>query len=410
MGRKAGIWSTLLICMITSCTVTDFNTDMKHEEVRIEFSGGEYGTRAFDPDEELIQDISLMVFDRNGILEEHLYIEGKESQSGISLKLSGNRTYSFYACINFGYRVKADTEDELMGLEWHLVYPDDYREGMAMAGYIGGVEINGPSTIFIPLERLMAKIRLRVDRSGLSEGVEMDITSVRIGNCPKSSAVFAKSKVDSRDNCFATGFLRTGMECSILNKDTGGRVSGTISLYMLENMQGDNQNPETASYLEIRMDYRSTTHHSSRPLIYRLYIGDGIGNADIERNCIYTITVVPEDDGLGSEGWRIDKSGIVENMSFFQMNPSGFIRTTVGDSLHVRCTISPEDTPFSIGIEELEYDSSRGIYDYETDDDGHGVRLYFRKPGTGLLYMSAGAPVNEAEMLVIEVSKPSTEE
>ena len=86
------------------------------------------------------------------------------------------------------------------------------------------------------------------------------------------------------------------------------------------------------------------------------------------------------------------------------MSPSGFIQGNPGDVIHVRCEYHPDVAPFDIGMEELEYDSSRGIYDYVIDEDAKGVRITLKSPGTGILYMSAGEPVNETGMLVVEVN------
>jgi hypothetical protein len=58
-------------------------------------------------------------------------------------------------------------------------------------------------------------------------------------------------------------------------------------------------------------------------------------------------------------------------------------------------------------MEELEYDNSRGIYDYNIDPDGKGVTLVLESQGTGILYMTAGDPINETGMLVIEVNRPA---
>ena len=87
------------------------------------------------------------------------------------------------------------------------------------------------------------------------------------------------------------------------------------------------------------------------------------------------------------------------------MSPSGYIQGHVGDKIHVRCSFRPEDAEFEIGREELEFDKERGIYDYTIDDDGHGVILTLKSPGTGIVYMTAGEPINEAGMLLIEVNE-----
>ena len=57
-----------------------------------------------------------------------------------------------------------------------------------------------------------------------------------------------------------------------------------------------------------------------------------------------------------------------------------------------------------IGKEELEYDKSRGLYDYTMDRDGHGVTLHLKNKGSGIVYIEAGAPVSDAAMAVIVIN------
>lgn len=428
MERKGRIWGILLIlCAFTSgCTP---ETAAVREEVIIKTYGEEILTRAIDPDENLLSDVTVMVFDEDGNLEYSRWL-GRNQITGdkaeMKVSLIKNKRYSFYVCGNFGYHVRALKTDDLKKLKWHMAYPDEYREGMAMCGKAEDITIGSPAPeIHIPLQRIMAKISLRIDRSRMDDNVRIDVTSVRICNCPKSAYVFSTGKVASHDECFSIGFTRNEAECSILNRNVDGGMSGSISLYMLENMQGavSNENAsfnsdeildkndirrETASYIELEMDYISDTFHSkTEPLIYRIYLGDGPKSLDVERNCHYHITVIPEKDGLSGGGWRVDKSGLVETgtKGFFDMTPSGYIQTDIGDTVHVRCRISPADTEFDIGMEELEFDKSRGIYDYLIDPDRKGVQLVIKSQGTGILYMSAGSPVNETGMLVIEVNR-----
>lgn len=429
MGRERRIWSTFLIWSIVQLGCTRHDTIGEYADVFIQLSEPEYSTRAYDPDENMVKDINLMIFDDNGIMAEHIWLPKTEadnsSMTTVHARLLKNKKYHFYACANIGYRLNIGTIEDIEALRCHLVYPDDYREGMPMAGEISSVILSGQEdTIYIPLERLMAKISLRIDRGGLSEGVNMNVINVSIGNCPKSALVFKDSHVEDEDQCFSLGFTREGMECSMLNKNAGQGLSGIISLYMLENMQGEFSSGEirhdedkvlpendirreTCSYIEIQMDYQSPEHISKdSPLIYRFYLGGSRNDLNIERNCHYLITVIPEDDGLSDNSWRVDKSGLAEmtESTCFSMEPSGYIQGNIGDKIHVRCSMFPASAPFDIGLEELEYDKSRGIYDYEIDADGLGVTLTLKAPGTGILYMSAGAPINECGMLVIEVN------
>ena len=57
-------------------------------------------------------------------------------------------------------------------------------------------------------------------------------------------------------------------------------------------------------------------------------------------------------------------------------------------------------------LEYMENDKKSGIYDYVLDNDGHGAVLTLTGPGSGLIYMSAGPPVNESALWFIEVNLP----
>lgn len=428
MGRIGRIWCAVLTA-VCSCSTNDKIYDEQTCETEITISVNGLETRAADPDENKISELTLLIFDENGFLEFRKTFGrweiGNKKSVTYSISLLKGKKYNIYACANIGLPVNARTIDELRALQFHLVYPDEYRQGLPMAGWVEDACIEGTDTeIRVKLERLMAKISLCIDRGGLAEDVIMNVVSARIGNCPKSAKIFAENSVESKDECFASGFTRAENECTVLNRNIGNGISGTISMYLLENIQGEfdsngisddsekvfdtlDVRQQTCSYVELKLDYQSDQYQTSdTPLLYRFYLGKDRNNLDVERNCHYHITVIPEDDGLSENSWRIDKRGLEErsNGRFFEMTPSGYIQGYVGDKIHVRCSFSPADAEFEIGIEELEFDKERGIYDYTIDDDGHGVILTLKSPGTGIVYMTAGEPINEAGMLLIEVN------
>ena len=270
----------------------------------------------------------------------------------------------------------------------------------------------------------MAKISIRIDRSRLSEGVTMNITDLRIGNCPKVVSVLGDSRAGSSDDCFPVGFSLSGGECHPLNRSSSGHTSLPVSLYMLENMQGkmpenitdDRQKvfqdtdgrSQVCSYIEIEMDYSSQTWQSGNtPLIYRFYLGEDRNSLDIERNCHYHITVCPENDGLRGDGWRVDKTGLeyIGETALVQY-PGDYIVGNIGDKIHIGCILTPDHAPFDVGIDYMEDDRKEGIYEYEIDADGHGAVLTLTGPGSGLIYMKAGAPINGSALFLIEVNQP----
>lgn len=429
MARRGRIWCAVLTASV-SCNAPIEIAQGEQMDVSISICTEDISTRASDPDEQLMTDLTVMIFGTDGCLEDSRWFSKEDLDKNklpvFDVTLIKGKKYNIYACANIGRTFSVRSMEELFKLKCNLVYPDDYREGIPMAGKVEDAVIDdGTSEIRIPLERMMAKISLCVDRRRLSEDVTMNVSSVRIGNCPKEATLFSSSSVKEHSGCFPVGFIRSESECSMLNTNISNGISGSVSLYMLENMQGefcvpgieeesdkvfDRLDPrqETCSYIEVWLDYESSSHHSiDKPLIYRFYLGKDTNSLDVERNCHYHITIIPEDNGLKEDSWRVDKTGIHEKDQtvFFEMTPSGYMQGYVGETVHVSCRFQPEEAEFDIGLEELEEDRQRGLYDYIIDEDGHGVTLSLKSPGTGILYMTAGEPVNESGLLVIEINK-----
>ena len=165
---------------------------------------------------------------------------------------------------------------------------------------------------------------------------------------------------------------------------------------------------ETCSYIELELEYRSATQYSyHKNLIYRFYLGDSRNNLDVERNCHYSIIVRPEDDGLSGDGWRVDKSGLMDmGRPYIKGYPADYIRGDIGDKIHLWCELMPWNAPLVIDTEVMDEDKAEGIYDYVIDEDGHGVTLTLTGPGSGIVYMEAGDPINDAALFIIEVNLP----
>lgn len=425
MERERGIWRTILTCMgmlaglLCSCVK---ETGGERCQVTVTIKDYTLTSKANMPDEDKISNVNLLVFDSYGQIVENIY---RKDRHPIDISLIIGETYSFAATANFGYKVTVTSLDDLKSLAFHLAYPDEYQEGMPMASEIVSVEVGGPSDIRLPLVNMMAKISIRMDRNRLSDGVDMHVSGLRIGNCPKKALAFGRSAAESRDDCFNVGFCLDATGCAGFGRMERPGISEEVSVYMFENMQGrfsdediredeqkiipeDDPRFSTCSYIEMDIDYTSTLWQSEQtPLTYRFYLGEDRNNMDIERNCHYHITVTPEDDGLHGDGWRVDKTGLqYKGPTRFEPYPSDYIVGNIGDKIHIGCRVTPSQTPFDVGLEYLEDDKNTGIYDYAVDPDGHGVTLTLTGPGSGLIYMEAGPPVNEGALFLIEVNTP----
>ncbi len=405
--------------LMAGCT---YESPCMVNQVSLSFSCGKLATRSDLPDENTISDISVMIFDENGDAEECIWL--RYGLTECLSRLVIGKKYILCACANFGYRIYADHISELDEIKYHLAYPDDYRKGIPMYARMEFTLTEDMDEISVQLERLMSKISLRIDRRKLSEGVEMYVRSVQIGNCPRKVSVFSPSKAADEDDCFPSGFLLNGYDTYNLNETSESGLSREVSVYMLENMQGrmdkdieedsdkvfggNDHRKSVCSYIEIDMDYTSENYHSGpQGLKYRFYLGEDRNSLNIERNCHYHIIVTPEDDGLGDDGWRVDKSGLIySGRTSLQAYPSDYIVGNIGDKIHIWCEMTPENADFDVGESYMKDDRSNGIYDYEIDEDGHGAVLTLTGPGRGLIYMEAGSPINDAALFIIEVNQP----
>ena len=509
MERKRQLYGRFLTCLLVmavgGCTIDKEIISEESETVSISLRCPEYMTRVALSEDSMIHDINLLVF-HNGRLEYQKWgttTQGEE-EIRMDLPLVLGRKYTFYALANYGRNFFIPDLEALENHSLQIDSPYITNRGCLMNA-IADVEISDGCNIELELCRMMAKVSICINRGMLSEGIGMEVRRISIGNCPRYIRATGENHMENRFDRFDDGFRLSGDECRNLNMRGQGGKSGEVSLYLLENLQGDfpyaieedeekvldDDDPlsEICSYVEIEMEYRSSKHFSTdRNLIYRFYLGEGVKDLNVERNCHYHITVTPEDDGLSGNGWRVDKTGLgtyireiilsEQNISmnykgqdkmlgaeiipqeasnrhvtwrssnsdiasvsddgrvhavnegscsiicsaadgsgcstecnvevkydppFFMMYPGTYVSGKVGESIHIWCEFFPPNAAFDPGYEELNYDRSRGIYDYTIDEDGHGVTLSLKKPGTGIVYMTSGDPINESGMTLIEV-------
>ncbi len=294
--------------------------------------GDGFATKVQEPAENRISDISIFLFNDAGQLEEQAFLKGLNAVDGhmkwSSEWLEGTEC-RIYACANFGFGIKGiSSVGDIEKFRYHLAYPDEYSRGIPMSGKTSAIISGKGQTVDIPLERLMSRISIRIDRSKLDKDVKFNVRSVQIKGAPRSVGVFGDSRASGSADVFGSGFIRNMADADGLNIDSGSGISREINLYMLENMQGDllpditgeremvldtsDVLASVCSHIELKAEYISGTYYS-RPeeyLVYRFYLGEKPGNFDIRRNCCYSITVQPAGSGLDGVGWRVDRSGL----------------------------------------------------------------------------------------------------
>lgn len=419
--RKTGV--LLVVSLVTGCSIGERPGERVMGELVMELVSGA-PARSTPPDEWLVSDINLLIYNEEGLLEERRYYPARSfSATGGAVRLRTSllteAAYDIFIAANIGYALPALGREEVESYRYHMAYPDEYSRGMPMCARLDGFVSHGEPSVTVPLIRAMARIDLRLDRSKLDSDVSFQVTAVTIGNGPSSVCLFGDSRAESASQVFAGGYTLNDRQVQPLNTDQTVGVSKPVSLYLLENLQGDlldtederektfseGRYPQVCSYLEIKGSYHSNAWHT-RPgetVSYRFYLGDGPGNFDIYRNTACEVTVCLEGDGLSEEGWRVDKGELVSETSF-DLHPAAYNECQPGDDYRIWCDVFPEDTPFE--IDPVAWDDDEGVhnlYTYDIDPDGHGITLHTRKGGSALVYFKAGPPVNRDTLALLVI-------
>ena len=413
----------LLLSLVIGCNSWDRDNGRAGTALVLDVRGG-MPTRSSLPDDRLVSDINLLIYNGEGLLEERRYLTARQfivQEGTISLKTSllTGAAYDLFIAANLGYALPALSREAVETYRYHLAYPDEYSRGIPMSARLDGFVPDGAAEVRIPLVRTMARVDLVLDRTKLRSDVTFLVSSVVIGNGPSSVLLFADSKAEGATQVFQGGFTLDGRQVQALNVDEAPGVSGAVSLYLPENLQGDLLNPadetgksfsegpygQVCSYLEIRGSYHSDTWHTraGEPLVYRFYLGDGPGNFDVFRNTACKVTIHLEGTGLDEDSWRVDKSRLVPETRF-DLHPAAYNECRSGEDFHLWCDVSPPDTFFE--IEPVAWDDDDRVHDlytFDIDRDGHGLTIHTHKGGSVMVYFKAGPPVNRDTLALLVI-------
>lgn len=331
MWDSKQVWSLwTLLFIVIGCTLED---EIIHEH-SLKIIPEQIARKSINPEEGKISDINLIIFDEDGDVEYRRYLSSRELSGtngalSIDVKLLRGLKTSIFCCANIGYELTSvKSLKDLSECRYSLAYPDEIKMGIPMSAFVQKVWGMKEKEITLPLKRMMSKVSISLDRSQLDNDVRIYARKVIIGNCPRSVSIIGPSSALNSRDIFDLGFTRTGSELDALNRDAYSGVSEEISLYMLENMNGDllddtvddsgkilnDSHAGVCSYIELHIEYISDSYHTkpSEYLKYRFYLGENNYNFDIERNCHYHYAIQFYGDGLGTTGWRLDKSALDE--------------------------------------------------------------------------------------------------
>lgn len=191
------------------------------------------------------------------------------------------------------------TIEKLQSLELYNLEPQFINEGqllsIPMQGCIRNVTVNEEQEIIVPVERMFAKLRVKV----YITPDNMSLRSIGINRMPKACKVIARTgDGEDKTNYSATlDWASTAFD----SEDTEEYI-----VYMAENMQGAvedvaENNSANACNLMVMVERRDPTTGAVTYPDYVVYPGtDPDKDNNIKRNCIYDITI-NIDHGDGEE-------------------------------------------------------------------------------------------------------------
>ena len=293
-----------LLGLVVLLSVSCVREQPPGEEVIVNLCSPGLPSRASDPDELLITDYNLYIYNQFGFLEKRLYVPAREmgeTTPSCTVRLLKDAPYIVLAAANMGYELWFDSMQQAFAYRYYMAYPDEFSRGMPMAACMTDAVAGDDLRIDVPLQRLMSRVDLSIDRRGLNQDVSIRINSVQVGNAASSAMLFSDSRVENWSQIFTEGYEKSGEQVYWLNHDLVSGVSGEVPFYLLENRPGS----IAPSYIELKADYHSATFHTApdKSLIYRFYITD---DKDAKRNSRYPVVLRLKGSGLECEdGWSV---------------------------------------------------------------------------------------------------------
>jgi len=253
----------IVMVVLTACTRKSF----RNETALIVFLHSEVFTRAGFPDENLISDCNILVFNPYGDLEERVYtparsLRAPDGRLTYNVRLLRDVPYTVVCAFNLGYALPAMTLEEARAYRYHLAHPEEYGRGLPMVAVREDV-VPGDS-IHLRAKRLMARVDVDLRADNVPEDVLLKFTDVEVGGCPSSATLFPGSHaVDT----FSRGFVHSFADAP-------------MSLYVLENL-------DEGMSLDIRAEYQGPDLHTDPG--WRIHYRAAL--PPLERNCVYPITI-----------------------------------------------------------------------------------------------------------------------
>lgn len=328
---------------LTSCINVEDATEVACPlEVEFVLDGAAAAVRSsLATEEAAVRDVKIMAYS-DGVLEAEGYFT---SFDDMTIRLDLSKTYDLYALANMGNIVSPVNEYDIQGYVYRIKGLEDLEDTFPMCWSGSGFSPAQDEKVTVRLTRLVAKVTFDFNKGNTG----LVVRSVRLLQSPLTVTPFSSS--GSKAIEVADGDFASADDVAVLNK------RGTVSFYMLENMQGTllpgNTSPmnkvpsylpgyaDVCTYLEVVCGFASSDREGD--VTYRMYLGeDNVTNFDVERNHIVSLSLDLTDDGLGIEdSWKVE-SDYVQHVTNISLDKTA-VTMTVGEKVQLNATVIPDD-------------------------------------------------------------------
>ena len=269
-------------------------------DITLSLPGADTKSRISDTDR--ISEMTVAVFNPEGILETACYSEGVS----ITLRLDRNRSHNAYIIANLGDLTSCipDTEDGMDG--FNAIIPS--------YAYMIGKGLPGAGRALIPpgwkagqeqqviLDRLAAKLDIDIDISEIGDDLKaLEYSLISVRNLNRSLTLFPSgvspaSRAESEDD-FLPDFDFDDLKGTVTSRN----VTRTVTLIVPENMSGANDG--LATYVELSTRKKINTDGVKGGISYRFHVND---DKDIIGGESYRINLRLTWEGMFTEGsWQV---------------------------------------------------------------------------------------------------------
>lgn len=340
------LMAIMMVSLLSSCMkeMGDHHFSVKNATVTLQIDNvGEYSqTKSiYTPDENRINDLNLFVYSSDGNLYDSFYGQAVDYE----LSLAMGQTFSFYVLANYGAELTPSaTEFALKNRVLDYSLSDLNDCGIPMAGQLEDVYVAGDTDLLILVQRLLAKVGVRIDESAL-ETASYVYKSVSLKQCPTHIRPWTSSYYETQS--VADGDMASEEELLTIKDNE-------LFFYLPENCRGSlltNSDPwqkvpdklscsELLPYVEIVASYENVglSDENSK---FRFYVGgNSTDNFDIKRNHLYHITLFPSDEGIFKGSWKMEAENMqsTRNLSFNRNK----LYMQAEDSERIRVIVEPD--------------------------------------------------------------------